>query len=1198
MLTFNARSSQTHDTAWQGEAVMQRKILWPVLICWALCIFTPAVSKPQSANAFLRGTVSDPSAATVAGAELTLTSQETGAMASFTTDARGEYMFGNLPPGTYDLKVAAQGFQTYMQQGIKLHLGDNLRQDVSLKLGTQQDRVEVVANASLLDYDNGEHKEGVPPEIIAELPLEVSGSIRSAGNFISLLPGVSPTGWTARINGSQENSGTSVLDGATLYNPVGYNGIIDDNGSFPQSPDDISEISALTSNYSPQYGGTQGGVLLMNIRSGSEKFHGSAYEFNRNTDLNARQFGVAERPKDIENEFGFRIGGPVKIPLLWSGRNKTFFFFNLEEFRQAGSLTQQTMTIPSLKERQGDFSDWVDSNGNLIPVYDPATTRTNPNYNPNMPEGPSNLPYLRDQFMGCDGHTPNVICPSDPRLQNSLASEWFKFLPNPTSSGAINNYLAPPMPNGAYPENAYTLKLDEYIGDKNHISFSANFKYVLPTNYSSLPDPISNSLVVWNRFLIWRVNYDRTITQTLLNHLVLGYNNAGAWWGGIDAHYGDQLPQIPGVATHAFPPSISFGSDFPQLGTSAGTANNPAPLVIGNDTMTWVKGRHTFNFGGEYRNAGNNLRNVVGGESGMFSFSNTETGLLDLPNSGNPIASFLLEQVDSGSAVFKSIGNTYTRWHQAGIFFGDDWKATQKLTVNYGIRWEQDLPTFERSNNFSFLDPTLPNPGADNRPGALAFAGYGSGRCNCRYPEIPWHKGFAPRIGLAYSLPRDTVIRAGYGIFYDMYNMPGWGTSGISQDGYTTTPTFSSTNGGMDAAFILSQGLPGGWQMPPFIDPSFDNGGTGPIYRPVDANRLPYAQQFNLTIDHEFTKNFYVSAAYVGSKGTRLPSMLAGINTADPKYLAMGSQLYDQFSPGQTQVDGVPVPFTNFAANTFACAPNVAQALVPYPQYCNDFYGLDENKGSSSYNSFQLKAEHRFGNDLWFLGSYTLSKTITDADNTQPGSGSGGIFSPYQSYRYRSLARGDVPQTIVASLVYGLPFGNGKNWLSGKGFLSKVVSNWTVSQVFSANSGLPFSIWSSVCNIPQQFSESCVPGLLPGMSPFAQPEHGHGLDPNKPLLNVNAFESANSFNFYQGNGPRTTNFRQPGAWNQDIALSKKIPLGEKVSFTLRGEFFNAWNLHNFSGGAFVTDVASPGFGSWNGNVSGPRSIQVAGRITF
>jgi hypothetical protein len=1146
-------------------------------------------------NAVLSGTVSDSSAATVPGATLTLTSQETRAVANFTTGTDGLYTFGNLPVGTYDLKVTAKGFRTYVQTSIKLHLGDTLRQDISLQVGTQVQEIQVLASPSPLNYENAEHKEGVDPEIIGELPLLVAGSIRTVSSFVSLLPGVSPGGWYARVNGAQQESGAVIFDGASMLNPTGTNGIMADLSDFPQSPDDIGEFKALTSNYSPQYGESHGASVLMSIRSGTDKFHGSLYEFLRNTDLNARQFGIDERPKDIENEFGARIGGPVKLPLAWSGRNKTYFFFNYEQFTLRGSLVRQWMTIPSMQERQGNFSDWVDSNGNLIPVYDPATTQPNPNYNSNLAAGPGNLPYLRNQFMGCDGNTPNVICPSDPRLQNSLALGWFKFLPNPTTSGPVNNYLAPPVPGGWLNAPAYTntIKIDEYIGNKDHISASAYFKYVYPENSSALPDPISNTLVVWNRNLLERVNYDRTISPTLLNHLVLGYNNNGAYWEGADTPYGNQLPQIPGVTTHAFPPSVSFSSGFPMFGTSSGAAHNPAPAAILNDTMTWVKGAHTINFGGDYNVASNNLPALMGGESGMFSFSNTETGLLGLPNSGSPIASFLLEQVDSGSAVFKSVQDTYTRWHQGALFFADTWKATHKLSVDYGVRWEEDLPTYELHNNFSFLDPTEPNPGAGNLPGALAFAGSGLGRCNCSRPEIPWHKGFAPRLAFAYSPRANNVVRAGYGLFYDMANMPGWNTSGISQDGYNTTPTFSSTEAGMVAAFILNQGLPQNFQKPPFIDPSFDNGQGGPYYRPANGNRLPYSQQWNLTLDHQFTNNFYVSVAYVGSKGTRLLSEEAAINTLNPKYLSMGNQLYDLFQPGQTQVDGVPIPFASFATTMQACAPSVAQALLPHPQYCSAFFGLDENAGNSTYHSFQVKGEHRFANNFWFLGSYTLSKSITDSDDTQPSSG--WIFSPFQRHRNKSLAWGDVPQVLVASFVYGLPLGNGKRWLSGRGPLSKVVSNWTMSQVFRTNSGSPYVIHSSACTIPGQFAESCVPGLLPGMSPFAQPEKGVNL--NKPLLNVNAFESANSFNFYQGQGPRVENFRGQGYTNQDIALERRIALKEGLTLLLRAESFNTWNWHSFGNG-FVTDVADPGFGTWNGSVSNPRNIQLSGRITF
>jgi len=1156
----------------------------------------------------LSGAVTDSTGATVPNAELTLTAQETGVATKFTSGSDGLYRFDNLPIGTYSLRVEATGFQIYVQSGIKLRLGDTVRQDVSLLVGSLTQHIEVSAAPSPLNYETGEHKEGVSPDTIQDLPLLVSGAIRSSGNFVNLLPGVARGAGdttTDRINGSQEYAGAVVVDGASLINPSGGNGMWSAVYDFPQSPDNISELKALTSNYSPQYGESGALTIVMNIRSGTEKFHGTAYEFNRNTDLNARQFGVAERPKDIENEFGAGIGGPVKLPLAWSGRNKTFFFFNFEDFRSAGALVRQTISIVSMKERQGDFSDWVGPNGNLIPVYDPATTEPNPNYNPNQAAGPNNLPYTRSQFMGCNGNTPNVICPSDPRLQSSLAGAWFKFLPNPTSSGPLNNYLAPPLPSGVLNSPAYTntLKMDEYIGDKDHISASAYFKYVLPIYFSQLPDEITTQTLSYKRTLVLRANYDRSIRATLLNHLTLGYNNDGYWGGGIDGPYGNQLPQIPGVDTHAFPPQITFSNGFNGFGTGGGFANKqpwPSPAIILNDMMTWVKGTHTFKFGGEFRNTTNEFH-LETGESGVFAFSSTETGLLDLPNSGNSLASFELGQVDSGKATFKSVNDVYARAHQGAVFFGDTWKATRKLSVDYGVRWEEDTAPVELHNNFSFLDPTEPNPGADDLPGALAFAGYGPGRCNCRRPEVAWRKGFAPRLAFAYSPRTHSVVRAGYGIFYDMANIPGW-ESGISQDGYNVTPMFGSTLGGMDYAFLLSQGLPQTFVKPPFIDPSFDNGQSGPIYRPANANRLPYSQQWNLTLDHEFTNNFYVSAAYVGSKGTRLLSQEAEINALNPSYLAMGQDLYAQFQPGQTTLDGVAAPFANFATTMKACAPSVAQALLPYPQYCGGLYGVGENAGNSTYHSFQFKAEHRFAHDFWFVGAYTNSKLLTDSDSNQPNSGK--IFSPFERHKNKSLATADVPQALVVSFVYGLPLGKGKRWLSGRGLLSEVMGNWTLSQVFTAESGLPFIVRSSSCNVPGQFQESCVPGVLPGMSPFAQPESG--LDPNKPLLDVNAFGSANSFNFYQGQGPRVENFRQPGYTDQDFALERRIKLKESVSLQLRAEFFNTWNWHHFnsvgstifSGMAFVNDVASPAFGTWNGVVTNPRSIQVSARISF
>jgi hypothetical protein len=316
--------------------------------------------------------------------------------------------------------------------------------------------------------------------------------------------------------------------------------------------------------------------------------------------------------------------------------------------------------------------------------------------------------------------------------------------------------------------------------------------------------------------------------------------------------------------------------------------------------------------------------------------------------------------------------------------------------------------------------------------------------------------------------------------------------------------------------------------------------------------------------------------------------------------------LNDEFQPGDTEVDGVPLPFSNFVATMTGCAPSVAQALLPFPQYCNNILGVNENQGSSTYHAFQLKAEHRFSNGLWALLSYTNSKLITNADNTE------NVFnpvyvSPFERGRNRSLAIEDVPQALNIASSYELPFGHGKRWLN-QGIPNAVFGNWALNGVFRIQSGIPFQISSSFCNVPSQFVNYCSPALLPGANPFAQsPTH---FDPSLPVLNVNAFEPSSSFNFYTGKGPRVQNFRQPSYSDFDIGLSKSVRITERFTFQLRGDAFNIFNQHHFNnvgtfllsggtgGSAFNTDVASPDFGKWSGGVTNPRNIQVSGRISF
>ncbi|HET9178404.1 MAG TPA: carboxypeptidase regulatory-like domain-containing protein [Terriglobia bacterium] len=1179
----------------------------------------------QSLNSSIGGVIKDPSGATIPNAECTLTSVQTNSVAKFKSGSSGLYQFANIGVGVYVLQVSASGFRTYIQRGIIVNVNEKLTLDVTLQVGEARQQIEVTGAAAPINTVNGTHSGTITPQVLSNLPLVVSGNSRSAASFIVLMPGVNTGGggnpFEARINGGLKMGSEATLDGASVQEGLmSQSGMVAIDNDYPISPEAISEVNVVTSNYSPQYGSTTDGVINLVTKAGTDHFHGDLREFMDNTSLNARQWGAPERPKDIENQYGGSLGGPAKLPILWSGRNKTYFFFNYERWTVRGGSRFPVLSIPSMKERQGDFTDWRDANGNLIPVYDPDTTRANPNYDPNSAVGPNNLPYLRDQFMGCDGNTPNVICPTDPRVQSSLASAWFKYLPTPTFSGPLNNYVSPvPIADisgaGVDHRTMIDARIDDYLGSKDHFNVALHYHNTVFANVTNLPAQISSDAYLlpdggeigpWSN----RFGWDHTFTPNLLNSFHYGYMDMRGSEIAVDASYADQLPQIPGVASHAQPPSISFGSGFETMGLYD-HHHEDRPTNVFNDTMTWIHGRHTFVFGGEYRSLTNNQLNDFDA-SGNFSFASITTGLLGV-NSGNPIASFLLGEVDNGSAAFNVVQSTYARGKYYSLFAGDTWKLTDKLSLDYGVRWDVGTPASEKHNHLSFLDPLGANPGAGNRPGRLAFAGTGDGTINYGsagygkpFPEDTWYGGFGPRLGFAYALRQGTVVRGGYGIFLNQAYYPGWG-GGIALDGFNSTPGFSSTNGGLTPAFLLQQGLPQNFQPPPFIDSSFLNGQDGPLYRPVSANHRAYAQQWNFTIEHQFTNNSYVSLAYVANKGTHLPSSETPLNALNPSLLSMGQSLFDEFQPGQTSLDGVSVPYSGWADQMQSCAPSVAQALTPYPQYCGGLQGLNENAGTSIYHSFQVKAEHRLSSGLWFLTSYTLSKLLTTSDTVQTTSLQGGIqgvISPYQRDRNKVLSENDTPNILAVSLIYDLPFGQGKRFLNASGAANKVIGGWQFVTLFRISSGQPYYFRSSQCNVPSQFQAACIPAVLPGANPFLQdPAH---FNPDKgPLFDQAAFENPANFNFYLGQGPRISNLRGPGYHNQDISLVKNTKITEQVGLQFRASFFNAWNWHIFNcttrcfgDTAFDTDVASPAFGQWDGSVSDPRRIQFAMQLLF
>lgn len=1204
---------------------MRRGLVNSWLLLCLLGALLPAPGRAQSTNATISGAVTDPTGAAIPNVTLTLKSVTTGSVSKTTSGPDGLYSFPNLRPGIYELRASAQGFKEYVQTGIELVMNALVRQDVALQLGTTVQTVEVSANASPLNTTNAEQSGSISPEVLQDLPIEVLGTVRSAANFAILMPGVT-TGsggnpFDARINGGLQSGDEAVLDGVSLQEGLmSQSGMVSIQTDFPTSPDMVSELSVLTSNYEPQYGSTTSGEIILETKSGTNVYHGALFEYHRNTALNARQFGVPDRAADLEHEFGGGFGGPVQIPHVWGKNKKTFFYLNMTGFRSGGAVAAPIFSVPTMQERQGDFRDWVDSTGKLIPIYDPDTTTVNPNFDPNQLPGPNNLPYLRQQFMGCDGNTPNVICPTDPRFVNSLGATWFKYIPAPTPGvgGLFNNYVGRARPEELlFRTNYIDIRGDQYFRDKDHFSVSIYYQGAHPNTISRLPLQVSNDNDAMPEYaFVDRLNWDHTIGPTLLNHMAMGYHNREEGYGSLNAKYADLFPQIQGVATHDYPPVVSLGG-YGTYGDNYGGPNiknvTARPDFTINDLFTWVKGKHTIKMGGEYRWLAENNRgnyNSFCSPAGNFSFGSGESGLQGIV-SGSSIASFLLGQVDSGCATFFYVASNYPRAVAYVLHIGDTYKATPKLSINYGLRWDTFTPAVEKHDEQSFLDPTRPNPSAGGLPGSLVFAGtkWGTVSFGRRAPEKTWWKGFAPRLGIAYTVTPKTVVRTGYGVFFTQMFYPGWG-GGIAQDGFWTSPSFGSSNGGLTAAFLLQNGFPQNFQRPPFLDLGYLNGQGGPNYRPFDSNRRPYAQQWNFTIEHQFTGNFYFDVAYVGNKGTRLPSRTVPINALDPKYLSMGQQLYDGFGSTDASMDGVPAPYAGWADQMQACSPEVAQALRPFPQYCGALYGLTENAGNSTYHAFQAKVEKRYSNGLWSLTSYTLEKTLTDADNTQADaetwSGAQGVISPFERQRNKALAVDDVPQTLSEALVYDLPFGNGKRWAANVNKIANgFIGGWTISTVFRASSGVPFFFRSTYCNLPGEFAATCIPGVLPGKSPWAISKSSFDPQPDKPLFNTSAFEDYNSFNFKFGQGPRISNYRGFGYHNQDFTIMKNFRIKEKANFQFRAEFFNIWNWHTLNCatqcwgyGAFGNDVGGSDFGIWNGTVTLPRNIQIVGRFTF
>ena len=1191
-------------------------------LCAALALFAVAGAccYGQNADASLSGTVTDTTNAVIPGAALTLTNEATGLSRTAKADAAGEYNITTISPGRYDLTVSASGFATTINKGIQLTISQEGRVDVHLAVGQAQQTVTVTAGASAINYTNATLGGGIAPETLQNFPLIISGAPRSSATVALMLPGVttgaSGNAYNAQTNGGMVSGDEALVDGATAMEGfMNQSGMVSLETDFGMSPDITSEVTVLTANYPAQYGNTTSGQIIIQTRSGGNQYHGSVYDYLSNRALNAFQYGAPAgqtKPEDTQNDYGANIGGP--IPKVQGSFLKGYFYFSWEGFREAGGANSATLTIPSINDRAGNFS------GAGTQLY--------------YPDDPAKYGADASQPIDYNGQMNQI----NPIYEDPVAQAWMAKLPTPTSGGETNNYFIPKSGQGSLTnsENVYFGRVDFSVGHNDHVYYSTWWQYTGVNSESDLPVAVSTAQPADpENANIERLNWEHNFSDTMNNHATLGYLNRNEGYFSLNGT--TSLPTVSGVADSSFLPTFTIDG-YTQLGNPAGP-NAAATLTTRgtwafNDVFTKVAGAHTITAGFQWHLAGTTIRNGFN-QGGSFEFGQDTTGNQNCPPTapcpGSGAASFYLGAVSSGNVNYYNVSAMYPRQDGWAAFAGDSWRVNPKLTVNYSLRWDYITPFREKYNNFSFFDPNGLNPDAVNSdgqelPGRLAFAGskFGAASYGAQYPEVPFKSALSPRVGFAYAVTPTAVIRAGYGIYFGQAFYPGW-NAGLAQDGFNKNYNVGETpsNGFQIPALYLGTGIdPADVGPTKDISSGFDNGQSPSVYRPLDGNRRPYSSQWNVTVGKEFPDQFAVTLSYVGTKGTHLPSALSPLNVLNPNNQAIASigpdlsVSYDSpDGPATFAKYGVAVPYVGWDAQMAACSPTIGQALLPYPQYCGTLQGLNEGHATSIYNSFQGKVERRMRQGLYLLGSLTVSKLYTNGTySTQSiqdrsGSNNGG-FSPFNPEREWSIAPTNVPITLQISAVYDLPFGHNQKFLNTGGALNALLGGWQISPLYRYEYGTPMSFSSSSCptsSLAPYFRESCVPGILPGQLPLL---HGrNGFDPaknNGQYLNPLAFESNFSTFGYTGYGKAVSTVYGPSYKDVDIAASKNIKITEGVTFKFTANFFNFFNNHylvsqgNGPGSAFNTDVAAAGnsFGQWNGTVSTPRTIQVAGRFSF
>lgn len=1131
----------------------------------ALSLFAGSLTAQQGRGTIF-GTVTDPSGASVKGAKVTVRNVGTNAAVLSETNGDGYYTSPPLIVGGYQIEVERTGFKKEIRSDLSLQVDQRVEISIQLQVGTVGETVQVTAEAPLINTENASIGQVIENKRIVELPLNG----RNAFALVALSPNVHSNAGPAQSGFADR--GTSLADWSINGGPNAANNMLVDgstaqNSYYPDlnanlAVDSVEEFKVQSGSMSAEYGFTLGGVINLATKSGSNTYHGTAYEFVRNNIFDARNtFSTLKLPFRY-NQYGASIGGPASLPKLYNGRNKTFFFANWEQYNYVNRGNANAST-PPLEQRTGDFSTLKSATGALIPIYDPATTLLNA----------SGSGYTRSVFAG------NIIPKS--RL-DPVSQAMNQFYPAPNQAPQnpftqVNNYLS--TTRGEQSMRQYTLRGDQHISNNDTLFARYTFFNAYTDNgISTWPAPEVHSR--YDRFGTQNIglNENHTFTPRLLNEFRLGVGRQNFPFQ--SASFGQGWPQKLGL------PASVPGTVFPSVSNGYTSLGNPTVGYRGalswdlTNTTTLVLGSHSIKLGVQYRLLmGNNYQTSA--PSGNFSFA---AGLTGNPQSqggtGSAYAAFLVGAVSSAT-VSTHLGESQKGYTLSG-FVQDDWRVTKQLSLNLGLRYDYQQPPYERNCGTSNFNPNQTNP-LVRLQGVMQYAcqDYDKSFLNADYRD------FAPRLGLAWDPwgHGKTVIRAGYAIFFPgTFNISYFGSTA----GFASTTTAYNPPGGNGnlPAFQFSQGFPSAPIQPlgRALGPSAFLG-QGVTFDQA-AQKTPTSQQWSLSFQKQLLGGWVIDTSYTANHGTHLVAGNYGINQLDPKYLSLGTALQNP----------VPNPYANIVPGSMGAATiTQQQSLLPFPYY-TAVTVRNPHLGNSIYHAGLLSVQKRFATGLTFLASYTKAKLISDsvASPINFGSIEQVTANGYQNGRFarnqeRSVDPTDVPQRLAISAVYELPVGTGKALDPHNRILNAIIGGWQGQTIITLQKGLPILITGASNFLASRPNSTGVSAKLDNPTQYA-------------WFNTAAFVNPPNYTF--GNvGRALPDVRNPGFFNCDFSLIKNTRLREKTNVQFRAE---AFNLNNHTNLGFVNGGFSAGTNGLNqsstfGTITSSRaarSVQLGMKLIF